>query len=78
MTFPDEGSGTVPTDEISFRDVTSPINPDDYTVPCPTSSGTSSHTVHMVATGQGKVREIQGQGKVREFCACWVREILRF
>ena len=22
----------------------------------------------MVATGQGKVREIQGQGKVREFC----------
>ena len=23
----------------------------------------------MVATGQGKVREIQGQGKVREFCA---------
>ena len=23
----------------------------------------------MVATGQGKVREIQGQGKVTEFCA---------
>ena len=23
----------------------------------------------MVASGQGKVREIQGQGKVREFCA---------
>ena len=23
----------------------------------------------MVATGQGKVREIQGHGKVREFCA---------
>ena len=22
----------------------------------------------VVATGQGKVREIQGQGKVREFC----------
>ncbi|KAK2176456.1 hypothetical protein NP493_661g04006 [Ridgeia piscesae] len=38
MTFPDEGSGSAPTDEISFRDVTSPINPDDYTMPCPTSS----------------------------------------
>ena len=26
-------------------------------------------SANMVATGQGKVREIQGQGKVREFCA---------
>ena len=39
MTFPDVGSGAASTDEISFRDVTSPINPDDYTVHCPTSNG---------------------------------------
>ena len=28
-----------------------------------------SHDFIMVSTGQGKVREVQGQGKVREFCA---------
>ena len=30
----------------------------------------------MVASGQEKIREIQGQGKVKEFC--WVREFLNF
>ena len=39
MTFADVGSTAANTDEISFRDVTSPINPDDYTVHCPASSG---------------------------------------
>ena len=28
-----------------------------------------NRTHFRVATGQGKVREIQGKGKVREFCA---------
>ena len=33
------------------------------------TGGLCSTCVHRVATGQGKVTEIQGQGKVREFCA---------
>ena len=33
---------------------------------------------YRVATGQEKVREIQGQGKIREFCAwSWKFGILR-